>query len=454
MPDSSVLIAAWYFPPDGGAGSQRPASFAKHLPGLGWNCRVITRSESISRGRWDHFDRSLLSQVSNSTEVVRVDDSGPFADSKFPGERSVKSRIGPFCRRVLDEVARTSPDVLLLTMSPFILSEVLNRIPEDSPTKVVVDLRDPWTLDYWPVFISSATRRRQHLLMGRMLERADGIVMNTTEATSQCLEIFGQHLSPKTLTLENGFEADQFPAQSVRPPFRSSDRLRIMHTGTFHCESLHPKTGIRARIAGLRHVSRGTIDRTGRTPHHLFRAAGILRDENPEFASRLQFDFLGDVDASLNACVRDGGFSSQTTLHGYQDHDRMLEMMLGADALFLPGGRLDAHVRDPITPGKTYEYLASGRPVLAALHPGSGLDLVTSCPGVFPCEPCSPRTIADAITATAAFLDSGGDHALMEERRLLIAPFLRSALTERLSDFMKRVKRVKRASEDGSDSGE
>jgi glycosyltransferase involved in cell wall biosynthesis len=435
MSESSVLIAAWYFPPDGGAGSQRPASFARHLPGLGWDCRVVSRSESNSRGRWNRFDQSLMSQLSESSELIRVEESGPFSESKFPGERTVKAQIGPFCRRVLEEVSLTSPDILLLTMSPFILSEVLAMMPQDSHTKVIVDLRDPWILDYWTIQSSRGIRRKQHHLMHRMLGLADGIVMNTPEATSQCLEEFGSHLASKMLTLENGFEADHF-SKSKTP---ASSQIRIMHTGTFHCESLHPPPGLRARLGSLRHASRGKIDRTGRTPYHLFRAAQILRTENPELASRLRFDFAGDIDPGLSACVQTGGFSSQTTLHGYVDHDQMTELITHASALFLPGGKLSDDVRDPITPGKTYEYLASGRPIIAALNPGSGLDLVSSCPGVFACDPCSPRAIAEAINEVVVFHDTLGDRDLIEERRSLLIPYLRSSLAGRLSDFMKQI---------------
>ena len=433
MSRPSILIAAWYFPPDGGAGSQRPASFARHLPELGWDCRIVCRSKSNQRGRWDGLDNSLLSEIPSSTKLIRVDENGPFDESRFPGERSVKSRIGPLCRRVLHEVASTPPDVLLITMSPFILSEILEMLPPRSETKVVVDLRDPWVLDYWPTQSSSLVRRRQHRLMQNMLEMADGIVMNTLEATHQCLEEFGAHLATKTLTLENGFEPEHFMKSNAS----ASRQIRIMHAGTFHCESLYPRTGLRSRLSAFRHASRGRIDRTGRTPFHLFRAAQMLRKENPELASRLHFDFIGDVDAGLRKCVDEGGFDSQTTLHGYLEHGRMTECIARAGALFLPGGKLSDDVRDPITPGKTYEYLASGCPVLAALHPGSGLDLVSSCPGVFTCDPCSPRSIADAIKKVAIFHDDSVSRDLTKERHSLLAPYLRSSLAGRLSEFMK-----------------
>ena len=445
MPNLSVLIAAWYFPPDGGAGAQRPASFARHLPELGWKCRVVARSESSQRGRWNPLDRSLMDQLPASAELIRITEEGPFEESGFPGERGIKSHIGPFCRRVVREVSVNSPDVLLLTMSPFILSEIPRLIPRESDTRVVVDLRDPWILDYWPVHSSRSVRRRQGRLMKDMLESVDGIVMNTPEATAQCLKVFGGHLESKILTLENGFEPEQFST----PDTSRSSVIRIMHTGTFHCESLATPRGLRARLASFRHASRGVIDRTGRTPHHLFHAARLLRGEDPEIASRLHFDFVGHVDHGLEKCVRDGGFDSQTTLHGYVAHDRMTDLVAGASGLFLPGGKLADGVRDPITPGKTYEYLASGRPVLAALHPGSGLDLVCSFPGVFSCDPCSPRSIAAGIKSIAGLHDDGSDRDLLSRRRDLLAPYTRASLARRLSDFMSRVVRTEPSDRSG-----
>ena len=435
MSQLSILIAAWYFPPDGGAGSQRPASFARHLPGLGWDCSVLTRCESANRGRWDRSDQTLLARVGDSSKISRVEQTGPFSESKFPGERSIKAEIGPFCRRVIQEVSDTKPDALLLTMSPFILSEVLAMMPCESRTRVVVDLRDPWILDYWTTHSSRRIRRQQRQLMAEMLETADGIVMNTPEAKSQCLEMFGDHLDKKMLTIENGFDVEH-PSVATKP---DEMKLRIMHTGTFHCESLRRPSSLRSRVGGLRRVSRGRIDRTGRTPHHLFHAARILREEHPKIADRLHFDFLGDDDSALHDCVARGGFGSRTTLHGYVEHDRMLDLMTHAGGLFLPGGGLPDDVRDPITPGKTYEYLASGRPIIAALHPGSGRDLVSSCPGVFPCEPCSARSIADALRALANFVDGRDIHDLTEDRRAIIAPYHRQALAGRLSEFMKRM---------------
>ena len=59
-----VLLVAHYFPPDGGAGSQRPASFAQHLPALGCGITVVCREvDDAKRGAYDPADRTLLART-------------------------------------------------------------------------------------------------------------------------------------------------------------------------------------------------------------------------------------------------------------------------------------------------------------------------------------------------------------------------------------------------------
>src|SRR5437868_6980822 len=69
-----LLLIAYYFPPDGGAGTQRPAKFCRYLPEFGWDVTVLTRSvrRSQDRGRWDPEDESLLKDVQDYARIVRV----------------------------------------------------------------------------------------------------------------------------------------------------------------------------------------------------------------------------------------------------------------------------------------------------------------------------------------------------------------------------------------------
>jgi len=55
-----LLLVAHYFPPDGGAGTQRPASFCRFLPALGFEVEVVTRAVAdTERGHWEPRDDSV-----------------------------------------------------------------------------------------------------------------------------------------------------------------------------------------------------------------------------------------------------------------------------------------------------------------------------------------------------------------------------------------------------------
>ena len=60
--------------------------------------------------------------------------------------------------------------------------------------------------------------------------------------------------------------------------------------------------------------------------------------------------------------------------HGYLPHAEAVALMRSADLLFLP--MQDAPGRAGLDPGKTYEYLAAGRPILAAVPEGDARDLL------------------------------------------------------------------------------
>ena len=81
-------------------------------------------------------------------------------------------------------------------------------------------------------------------------------------------------------------------------------------------------------------------------------------------------------------------------LHGYLAHDRSIELMRSADLLFLPMHDLPGGMRAGIVPGKTYEYLASERPILAAVPEGDARDLLDEAGNALVCRPADAQGMA------------------------------------------------------------
>jgi glycosyltransferase involved in cell wall biosynthesis len=89
-------------------------------------------------------------------------------------------------------------------------------------------------------------------------------------------------------------------------------------------------------------------------------------------------------------------------LREFVPHAGTLELMRTADLLFLPMHDLPPGRRAGLIPHKTYEYLAAGRPILAAVPDGDARDLLAESGAALLCRP-------DDTAAMAAHLEADID---------------------------------------------
>src|SRR5207248_11137056 len=79
-----ALVVAYYFPPIGGAGAQRPAKLVRYLPSQGIEPIVVT-GPGRSEGRWTPADETLNVDVAPSTVVLRVPGPEPAGATGWRG---------------------------------------------------------------------------------------------------------------------------------------------------------------------------------------------------------------------------------------------------------------------------------------------------------------------------------------------------------------------------------
>jgi glycosyltransferase involved in cell wall biosynthesis len=386
-----VLLVAYYFPPDGGPGAQRPISFARHLPALGHEVVVLTRSAPAARGRFDPQDPTGLKALAPACEVVRaapVADHGP---SDFTSVCEAMTHAG-------DQALRQHrPDVLLVTMSPFELWRTAVTLGDRHGVPVVADLRDPWALDGVQDHRSWFSWHREWQSMRDMLRRADGIIANTPECGILFRRALPAASQGRVTVIANGWDQDDFqgPLREVTP----GNQLTLVYGGTFLCGRLYERERLSRRILGwLRHAPE-PIRPGGRTPLHLLAAMRRLRENGSPAGKVLRLLAIGPIDAALERCVRESGMQDRIELRDYRSHAELIDVIRSADALFLTLHGLPAGHRSRIVPGKTYEYLATGRPILAALPEGDARELVARSPRSFLCDPCDEAAMATQLEA-------------------------------------------------------
>jgi len=87
---------------------------------------------------------------------------------------------------------------------------------------------------------------------------------------------------------------------------------------------------------------------------------------------------------------------------GYLSHTDSVALMRSADALFLPMHDLAPGRRARIVPGKTYEYLGAGRPILASVPDGDARDLLLRAGNAAVCRPRDVSGLTDALSDLVA----------------------------------------------------
>ncbi len=425
-----VLFLAYHFPPIGGAGVQRSVKFVRYLPEHGYEAVVVT-GPGLEASRWTPADTSLASEVPAGTVVRRIEGAPPETAGRIRGRANRwLGRQDDFFRWWEEgaeaAVQGETADLVYASMSPFESGFVAARVAARLGVPWVADLRDPWALDEMQVYPSRFHRRRELHRMRKLLASASAVVMNTEEA-ARLVRAFPEVTAP-VVAIPNGFDPSDFAGPA---PQRTDDAFRIVHAGYLHTE-LARGTLAQATRRLLGGATPG-VDVGTRSHVYLLRAVDELIAADPSLADRIEVHLAGVLSDADLAEAR----SSVVRTPGYLSHGETIGLLRSADLLFLPMQNLPEGVRATIVPGKTYEYLAARRPMLAAVPDGDARDLLAEVPAALLTRPADVGGMADAISA-----EMQRKEALPEAPAELLAAFERPRLTARLADVFDDVSGV------------
>jgi glycosyltransferase involved in cell wall biosynthesis len=388
-----ILFVAYHFPPVGGAGVQRNAKFAKYLPEFGYESIVVT-GPGQSESRWTPEDSTLLQDVPAGTVIRRV--QGEPSSSLTRAERWLDRRT-EWQRWWIDGVLRAGRafadeiDLIYVGMAPYESAEAAAQLARELGKPWVADLQDPWALDEMWIYPTGIHRRRDRARMRRLLGTADGIVMNTRESMRKMLASCPELRDKLMVAIPNGYDAEDFERNQE---MRIDGKFVIAHTGYLHTAlgRHHRKTARARRLLG---GANSRVDILTRSHVFLLEAIDRLIAEEPGLEDVIELHLAGvtspeDLEAGRHPCVK---------FLGYVPHEESVRLIRTADLLFLPLHDLPDGERLSIVPGKTYEYLASGTPILAAVPDGDARDLLASSGRALLTRPSDSEALAAHLRA-------------------------------------------------------
>ena len=412
-----VLAVSYFFPPIGGAGVQRNLRLVSHLKDLGLEIEVLTGPGNTT-SLWAPHDAGLAAETPDEIPVHRLSSAEPAVgplrgrmerilriDSDWTrwwrrGLRTEGMRIGEGC------------DLVWALMQPYASARPVAQIAAALNLPWIADLADPWALDEMQIYPSAFHRRLAEREMRRVLRSSAGIVMSTPEAASRLVHRFPELDSHRLTIGPVGWDREDFEAHEPRGS--DGDVFRIVHTGYLHTE-LGRKQRRSARVRRLLGGSQAGVDILTRSHVYLLQAVDTLLERRPELRGRIEIHLAG----VQSAADRDVSSKyAEVKLLGYLEHPDAVSLIRSADLLFLPMHDLPPGHRATIVPGKTYEYLAAGRPILAAVPDGDARDILLEAGSAFVCRPADSARMCEILSSRVdAFM--AGEPAPVPDHRVV-----------------------------------
>ncbi len=363
-----VLIITYYWPPSGGAGVQRWLKFAKYLRVYGWEPVIYTPSnpgysvfddtlakdipsdiEIIKRPIWEPYE---VYKKFTGKKIVPKTSSAIIKDKKSPGVFELfsvwirgnlfipdarKFWINPSVRFLNKYLKEHHVDAIVSTGPPHSMHLIALQLKSHFNIPWLADFRDPWTdIDYYKEMKISAWADQKHKqLEMKTITSCNALVVVSREMKDNYEKMGGKNVH----LITNGFD----PEDMGDYPGKLDTKFSISHVGT-----LPPGFNL-----------------TG-----LWQVLADLSESLPGFRDNLEIKLIGNVDDAIINDISEFKLIKYLTLPGYVSHEQAARLMKQSAVLLLVINNNSPNAKGILT-GKFFEYLASGRPILA-LGPTEG----------------------------------------------------------------------------------
>jgi glycosyltransferase involved in cell wall biosynthesis len=263
---------------------------------------------------------------------------------------------------------RQSYDVAYSSSGPFTSHVVGLILKRFTHRPWIAELRDGWYRWNRAIFPDYPAWRDalEQRLEAAVVRSADRVICVTdrmaTAFRTQYPDLPTRHFS----VVSNGFDPLQFAAQTSVEPHAG---WHLLHAGALYY---------------------------GRSVAAFLQAVLQVRGANAEFARDFHLTLLGTLDAEARHEIASGQLGDSVQLRSQAPHAEAIAAMRSSDALLLVANTTRG--AEATVPGKLFEYLAVGRPVLALAPPASSTaDVLQTTGGGWLADAASADSIACAL---------------------------------------------------------
>lgn len=422
-----VLIITYYWPPAGGPGVQRWLKFVKYLPDFGISPIVYIPDNPT----YPIIDKNLGNEVSPDTVIIKRRIFEPYGlASMFSRDKIRKMSSGiiqnrqkqgfvekislwirgnlfipdarvfwvrpsvSFLEKYLKENA---VDTIITSGPPHSLHLIGLKLKKKMDVTWIADFRDPWTtIGYHKDLKLSESSQDKHKDLERLvLNTADKIIV-TSKSTRQD---FRQITAAPVEIITNGYDIEE------TRPIIADTKFSLAHIGSMLSE---------------------------RNPILLWNVLNELLYEIEDFSKHLELKFLGMVSREVLESVALYKLDNYVNNMGYVSHKEAIAQQRSSQVLLLV--EINSLHNRSIIPGKLFEYMVSGRPIVAIGPRGSDIaEIIQSTnTGVF-VDYSAKEQLKQAIRDYyKKFLEGA-----LQSQPIGLQQYARRNLTQKLADLLK-----------------
>lgn len=376
-----VLIITYYFPPSGGPGVQRVLKFIKYLPQFGWEPVIFT----VSNGQFLGYDESLLNEVPDTLKVYKSKTFEPYSIYNMISGKEKSSTVDVNTAEInydklnikqkITELIRSTffiPDARIgwkftspKTIEQIFREEQIDAVYSSSPPytpaligKYVKDkFRIPWLASFrdpWTGYKGTPKRWEIPAIIEQnmeksVFEKADAVEVAWDGIIDDAINKYPNLNKDKFHIIYNGFDPDDIPAIS---PEKNS-KFTVTYTGTLY---------------------------TIQDPSLLFEAVFELVSNNMIDPEKIKFKFIGRIADEIVEKINQSPLKSVIDLPGYMPHKKAIHELAKTDATLLLG--VNSKEKNVNVPGKTFEYIGLGKPIILIAPPKSKLNEIVGETGL------------------------------------------------------------------------
>lgn len=353
-----ILIITYYWPPAGGPGVQRWLKFTKYLPEFGYDTYVYV-PENPS---YPILDETLAKDINPKVKIVKNKIWEPYqlAEKLNPKNKAYKGGhfekkenqsfmsmlsvfvrgnffipdarkfwVNPSAEYLKDFLQKENIDTIVTSGPPHSLHLIGLKLKKQLPNlKWLADFRDPWTqISYHKELkLTSWAAKKHEDLEREVMQKAD-VVLATSYADGENFKKIGaKHVE----VITNGFE------EVKKQTDKDQNHFHLTYSG------------------GLEML---------RNPVALWKALAEISNENQSFREDFKLNFYGSLADDVKQTIINQGLQHNLIVHGYVSHQESLNAINSANILILTN--FDNVASKGIIPGKLFEYMATGNPILA-----------------------------------------------------------------------------------------